>query len=276
MQQNLTLSCPCCKNLFLRPSLLLNNELLFKLTLMKISVLLFLFTTLICYKQVYSQNEEKENISNLQITNAVELYNRYNTEYIPVYNGESYIYYTMKMEGSPYFKSSDFTTGWVSYKGRIYDSLKLLYDITRNQLVTLYPDKISSIIIQNQFVDSFYLSGHTFIALEEDHTQNLYNSGFFDLLYDGKVQFLGKYAETLLTIIQGDILVTKFIKHNRFYVHKNGLYYLVSNKKDAYRVFSDKLRELKKMMRRNHIKLKRKNFENAMVKVTSFYDQLTD
>ncbi len=242
---------------------------------MKISVLLFLFTTIICCKQVYSQMEEKENISNLQITNAIELYNHYNADYAPVYNGEAYIFYTMKMEGSPYFKSGDFTTGWVSYKGRKYDSLKLLYDITRNQLVTLYPNNIYSIIIQNQFVDSFSLSGHTFIALEEDHKQNLYNSGFYDLLYDGKVRFLGRYVESLLTIIQGDILVTKFIKHDRFYIYKNGLYYLVSKKKDVYRVFGDKLRELKRTMRRNHIKLKRKNFETAMVKVTSFYDQLT-
>lgn len=242
---------------------------------MKISVSLFLFTALICCKPGFSQSVEKENIANLQVKNAVELYNHYNADYAPVYNGEAYIYYTMKMEGSPYFISKDFSNGWVNYKGRKYDSLKLLYDITRNQLVTLYPDKISSIIIQNQFVDSFSLAGHTFIALEEDHQQNLYNSGFYDLLYNGKVQFLGRYVESLLTIIQGDILVTKFINHNRFYIHKNGLYYLVSNKKDVYRVFDDKLHELKRMMRRNHIKLKHKNFETAMVKVTAFYDQLT-
>jgi CMP-N-acetylneuraminic acid synthetase len=50
---------------------------------------------------------------------------------------------------------------------------------------------------------------------------------------------------------------------------------MVNNKKDVYRVFADKLHDLKKMMRRNHIKLKRKNFETAMVKASAFYDQLT-
>jgi hypothetical protein len=94
-------------------------------------------------------------------------------------------------------------------------------------------------------------------------------------LYNGKVQFLGRYAESLLTTIQIDVLVTNFIKHNHFYVHKEGLYYLVSNKKEVYRVFADKLHELKRMMRRNHIKLRRKNFGTVMVKVTAFYDQLT-
>ena len=242
---------------------------------MKFSILVLFITIVIYCNPVFSQNAEKENIAQLQVKNAVDLYNRYNANYAPVYNGESYIFYTVRMEGSPYFKSGDFSNGWVNFKGKKYDSLQLIYDITRNQLVTLYPDKISFITIQNQFVDSFFLSGHTFISLQEDHTENLYNSGFFDLLYNGKTRFLGKYDETLLTVIEGDGLITKFIKHNRFYVHKNGLYYLVSNKKDAYRVFGDKQRELKRMMRRNHIKLRRKNFETAMIKVTAFYDQLT-
>lgn len=242
---------------------------------MKFVVPLFLLATLICCKPVFSQNSEKENVANLQVKNAVELYNHYNADYAPVYNGQSYIYYTMKMEGSPFFKSGDFSKGWVNYKGRKYDSLQLLYDITRNQLVTLYPDKISFIVIQNQFVDSFFLLGHTFIALEEDHKQNLYNSGFYDLLYEGKTQFLARRVETLLTVIQGESLITKFINHTHYYIHKNGLYYLVSNKKDVYHVFEDNIRDLKRMMRRNHIKLRRKNFETALIKVTAFYDQLS-
>ncbi|MEO8823258.1 MAG: hypothetical protein ABI366_06745 [Ginsengibacter sp.] len=242
---------------------------------MKLFVPLFLLTTLICCKPGFSQKLEKENVANLQVKNAIDLYNHYNADYAPVYNGESYLYYTMKMEGSPFFKSGDFSRGWVNYKGRKYDSLQLLYDITRNQLVTLYPDKVFSIIIQNQFVDSFFLQGHTFIALEEDHKQNLYNSGFYDLLYNGKTQLLARRAETLLTVIQVDVLVTKFINHTHYYIHKNGLYYLVSNKKDVYHVFEDNIRDLKRRMRRNHIKLRRKNFETALIKVTAFYDQLS-
>jgi hypothetical protein len=242
---------------------------------MKLFVLLFVFTTIICCKQVFSQNSEKENIANLQIANAINLYNHYNADYAPVYNGKAYIYYSMKMEGSPYFKSGDFSKGWVSYKGRKYDSLNLIYDITRNMLVTLYPDNVSSIIIQNQFIDSFYLQGHTFVALTENHKQNLYNSGFYDLLYNGNLQFLMLRRESLLTKIEGFEVVTQFLNRSRFYIHKNGLYYLVSNKKDVYRLFNDKLHNLKRMMRRNHIRLKKKNFETALIKVTAFYDQLS-
>ena len=78
-----------------------------------------------------------------------------------------------------------------------------------------------------------------------------------------------------MTVIEGQVIVTKFMNRDRYYIHKEGLYYLVNNKKDVYRVFADKLHELKRMMRRNHVKLKRNNFETAMVKASAFYDQLT-
>ena len=245
-----------------------------KLSQMKMSLLVLIFSTL-SYGDIFCQDLNKQSIADLQVSKAIELYNNYNDRNAPIYTGEAYIFYAMKMEGSPYFKTGDFTTGWVNYKGRKYDSLKLLYDVTRNMLVTQYPNNIYFITIQNQFIDSFFLSGHTFISLQENHKENLYSSGFFDLLYNGNVQFLGKYSESLMTMIEGQVIVTKFLNHDRYYIYKDGLYYMVNNKKDVYRVFADKLHDLKKMMRRNHIKLKRKNFETAMVKASAFYDQLT-
>jgi hypothetical protein len=242
---------------------------------MKISLLFFLFSTLFYCDNIFCQQLDKQSIADLQVSNAIELYDNYNSENAPLYTGEAYVFYTMRMEGSPYFKTGDFTTGWVSYKGRKYDSLKLLYDVTRNLLVTMYPNNIYFITIQNQFIDSFSLSGHKFISLEENHKENLYTSGFFDLLYNGNIRFLAKYSESLMTVIEGQVIVTKFMNRDRYYIHKEGLYYLVNNKKDVYRVFADKLHELKRMMRRNHVKLKRNNFETAMVKASAFYDQIT-
>jgi hypothetical protein len=130
--------------------------------------------------------------------------------------------------------------------------------------------------MHNEFVDSFFLRGHNFIKLKEDHKQNLYSSGFFDLLYNGKnIQFLELRSKVRNPRIIGNVLITSFLDKNRFYIHKNGLYYLVSGKKDVFRVFSDKVSDLKKRMRQNHVKLKRKNFEFAAPKVAAIYDQLT-
>ncbi len=238
-------------------------------------IFFFLFSTLIFCKPSFSQSVNQDSITGIQVKNAIDLYNNYNANNAPVYNGEAYLYYTFKMEGDPFFETGNFSDGWVNYKGRKYNSLKLIYDIVRNQVVVLSPDKITAIVVQSQFIDSFSLLGHTFIALQEDQKQNLYNSGFYDLLYNGHTQFLVRRVKSLNPRIQGNIMVTQFVTKNRFYIHKGGLYYLVSNKKDVYRLFNDKIHELKRLMHKNHIKLRHKTFESDMVKVTAFYDQLT-
>ena len=238
-------------------------------------ILFLFFSSLFFLKPSFSQSIQPNNLTGIQVKNAIDLYNNYNANYAPVYNGEAYLFYTFRMEGDPFFETGDFSSGWVNYKGRKYDSLKLIYDIVRNQLVLLSPDKISAIDVQTQFVDSFSLLGHTFISLQEDHKQNLYNSGFYDLLYNGHIQFLERRVKSLNPKIQANIMVTQFISKSHFYIHREGLYYLVSNKKDVYRLFSNKIHETKKFMRKNHLKLRHKNFESDMVKVTAFYDQLT-
>jgi hypothetical protein len=224
----------------------------------------------------FCQKNVTDSIAKLQAKNAIEVYDQYNKNDQPVYNGEEYLYYTFRMDGDPFFISPDFSYGWVSYNGRKYDSLALIYDLARTDLVVLSPDQVTRIVMHNEFIDSFFLRGHTFIKLKEDHKQNLYNSGFFDVLYNGQnVQFLELRSKLRNPRIVSNVLITSFPEKNHFYIHKNGLYYLVSGKKDVFRVFGDKVRDLKKRMRQDHVKLKRNNFEFAAPKVAAIYDQLT-
>ena len=238
--------------------------------------LLFLLTSFLFLSSAFSQTQKNEVTADAQVQNAIEIYKHYTRGNAPLYNGREYLYYTFKMEGIPFFGTADFVDGWVNYDGRKYDSVALLYDIVRNELVVLSPDKKSAIVMHNELVDSFSMLNHTFIYLNEDHKQNLYNTSFYDLLYDGKdVQFLERRVKTLNPRIVSSSIITSFPEKNRFYIHKKGLYYLVSNKKDVYRVFSDKARDLKKLMRQNHLKIKRKTFETSAAKASELYDQLT-
>jgi hypothetical protein len=243
----------------------------------------FFFSMLFFIAPAFSQNMQKGSPESLQVKNAIAVYDQYTRNNAPLFNGREYLFYTFKMEGDPFFGtgiygdgSVSFVEGWVSYNGRKYGPVALLFDIARDQLVVLSPDQKTPIVMHNEFVDSFSLYGHTFIALKEDHSQNLYNTGFYDLLYNGKnVQFLERRLKVLNPRIVANTLVTNFPPKNRFYIHKNNLYYLVSSKKDVFRVYSDRIKDLKKLMRQNHIKLRRKNFETSAAKVTALYDQLT-
>jgi hypothetical protein len=238
-------------------------------------ILLFLISVLLFLNPSFSQSVKQDSISDLQLQKAIDLYDHFSADNAPVYNGIEYIYYNFKMEGDPYFITGDFSKGWVNYSGRKYDSLSVMYDVARNQVVILGYDQKSRIVLQNEFVDSFGLLGHTFIKLKEDHQQNLYNTGFYDMLYNGKVQFMARRIKAMNMKIEGMVVVRPFYVKDRFYVHKDGLYYLVNRRKDVYHLFDDKIHEIKKLMRKQHLKIRRKNFEQATTKVTALYDQLT-
>ena len=65
-----------------------------------------------------------------------------------------------------------------------------------------------------------------------------------------------------------------FSSNDHFYIHKNGLYYLVSSQKDAFRLLNDKKHELRKAMRQQHVKFRRKNLESSLINVIAIYNQL--
>ncbi len=223
----------------------------------------------------FSQNTQNDSLSHIELTKAIEVYDHFIADEAPVYNGRQYIYFTYKMEGDPYFITGDYTKGQVNYSGRKYDSVPLMYDIARNQLVILAPDKKSAIVLENDFIDSFSLHGHHFIKLIQDYKQNLNNTGFYDVLYNGRIQLLAKRVKNIDEQIKGDAVVRIFYSKDRYYIHKDSVYYLVSNKKDVLSLFKDKAHDIKKYMRKHHLKFRRKNFEEPMIEVAAFYDQLT-
>lgn len=236
-------------------------------------VLFFLFS-LFSLQYSFSQSLENNSLTDLQVKNAIHLYNHFTAGNAPIYSGTEYLYYNFKMEGDPFFLTGRYTVAVVGYEGRIYDSVSIFYDIQRNQLVLLSADSLSNIVLNNPLVDSFYLLRHTFISLNEDHKKNLYNTGFYDLLYNGHIQLLARRIKTMRDVIEGLTIIRVFSSADRYYIYKNGLYYLVSNKKDVLSLFADKKHDINRMLHRDHLKLKRKTFGEALVKVTAFYDQL--
>ncbi|MEO8721048.1 MAG: hypothetical protein ABI297_06455 [Ginsengibacter sp.] len=222
----------------------------------------------------FSQNLKTDSITDLQ-KNVIHLYNDFTNGNAPIFNGPQYIYYNFKMEGDPYFITGSYSKGWIGYSGRVYDPVSIFYDIVRNKLVLKNADSSTNIEMFNEFIDSFHLLGHTFISLKEDHKQNLYNTGFYDLLYNGNVQLLARRIKDIKEKMIPPESIRFFYPRDRFYIQKDGIYYLVTNKKDVFRLLSNKKHEIKKMMRKNNINLNQKTFESSLLKVTAFYDQLT-
>jgi hypothetical protein len=208
------------------------------------------------------------------IENAVSLYDLFTGSNAPVYNGKEYVFYAFRMKGDPYFASAEFSKGWVCYEGKKYDSVSLLYDLTRNELIILNADRRFAIVLHNESVDSFSLSNNKFIKLDKDEKKHLGYAGFYNVLYDGHVQLLALRKKVMSDLIENYVVFKIFTSQDRFFIFKNDTYYPVSNSKDIFRVLSDKRKPLKKMLRHNHVKIKKNDFENSIKKAVEFYDEI--
>ncbi|MEO7121342.1 MAG: hypothetical protein ABIY62_09605 [Ginsengibacter sp.] len=236
-------------------------------------ILLFFLCFFFTIKLAFSQVTATDSLAEVQVKNVVQLYKNYTDGNAPVYNGAEYIYYIFQMRGNPFFNLGDSSDNWVSYANEIYQPLAILYDIQRNQVVVLLPDSVSRIVLHNELVDSFGILNHTFIKLEENHNQNLYTSGFYEILHSGHVQLLSRRTKTLQDLIETNSAISVFLEKDRYYIHKNNLYYMVDNQKDVFSVFSDKRHDLKKFLRKQHLKMRGKNFEGALIQATAWYDK---
>lgn len=236
-------------------------------------ILLFFLCVSLAFKPAFSQETATDSLTNVQVKNVIELYRNYTDGNAPIYNGAEYSYYIFQMRGDPFFNLGDSSVNWASYANEIYQPLSLLYDIQRNQVVVLLPDSVSRIVLHNELLDSFGVLNHTFIKLTEDHSQNLYNSGFYEVLHNGHVQLLARRTKTLEDSVETSSVLAVFSEKDHYYIHKNNLYYMVDNQKDVFRIFNDKRHDLKKLIRKQHLKMRGRNFENALIQVTAWYDK---
>jgi hypothetical protein len=234
---------------------------------------LFFLCVFFTIKPAFPQGTATDSLADVQVKNVVQLYKNYTDGNASIYNGPEYSYYIFRMSGDPFFNLGDSSVNWVSYASEIYKPLSILYDIQRNQVVLLLPDSVSRIVLHNELLDSFGVLSHTFIKLAEDHKQNLYTSGFYEVLHNGNVQLLARRVKILQDSLETSSVLAVFTEKVHYYIHENNLYYMVDNQKDVFRIFNNKKREIKKLIRKQHLKMRGKDFENALIQVTAWYDE---
>lgn len=209
-----------------------------------------------------------------QVSEARLAYVQFAGQEAPLYYGRDYYPNMFLAKGTPFFISDVFDTGWVAYKGWLYRNVPLRYDLQRNQLIAANSGG-ANIILDMSRVDSFAFHGHTFGKLQKNIATNLLTTGFYDLLYLGKVKLICLRSRGVTSSISGRKMLRTFVNEDKYYVFKDGLYYLVTNKREVYRVLQDHRKEIKRKVRSERLRWNKAQFENSLLKTIEFYDHLT-
>jgi hypothetical protein len=207
--------------------------------------------------------------------NAIAFYNQSLSEELHLFNGRLDKGYPYSFEeGTPYFLTNSWSRGTVNYEGKKYENVSLLYDVTLDELVYLYFDKVSRIRLIKEKVSEFSLMDHSFIHLA---TGSLHGAslapGFYDRLYYGKVSLLARRTKHIETTFRHSGAERKVYNKNQYFLQKGDEYLSIRNKRSFLSSLSDKRKELQQYMRQNKLNF-RKETEKTITKTLAYYNEL--
>lgn len=203
---------------------------------------------------------------------AVEFYRKSTEESQHLYNGPEYYIYDARSKEHQFFESDEMEEGSVYYDGQLYPNVLIMYDIVKDEVAIEHLNRYDQLQLQKEKVHFFTVFNHYFIRLEKANTG--LRTGFYDLLYDKRLKVLVRRIKERDEVIDQMKIVVEFPAKNFFYVYKDGVYHNVSSKNSVLKLFEDQKKALRKYIRENQLRFK-KDRENSIVKVTTYYDQLT-
>lgn len=198
-----------------------------------------------------------------------------------LYNGHEYQPYDPRIKNNAFFPydAKAWAMGEVNYDDVTYSGVPMMYDISKDAVVVQLFNHFSMFTLLSERVRDFSFSGHRFIRIDVDQMRNNkaeLTTGFYEQLYAGKLEILAKRRKTLQTSVNSTTTVeTFFSETNDYYLKKENMYYKIGSKGSILKLLKDRKNELQKYLKQSDIKYG-DNPEVAMVKMVSYYDQITN
>ena len=249
-----------------------NSKFLNKVTVMMLIRLLILFLFVCLQFNLTAQNQFPDSTDNKQIPGKI--IQSYFTEVgdnTPLYNGTEYTMPYHGVTGTPFYASDSFQNGTIIYDGVKYNNVKMAYDLVIDGLIIkAYHDLNLKLVTEK--INSFSFSNHMFVRIEHDSTTSKMRTGFYEVIYNGSVTVLSKRKKQLENSFRAEDPY-KFAEYEYNYIKKGDNYFIIDNKNSLIEVFGDQKDEIKKFIRKNKIKLKKRKGDN-IVKTAQYYEQL--
>jgi len=120
-------------------------------------------------------------------------------------------------------------------------------------------------------VGGFSIDGHTFQKLFRDTLNALPETGYYDILYDGKTRVVARRQKSTQERVESLAISISFEERNRYFILLDGRYHAVRSKRSVLDVLKSRQNDLKKFSRTGGLNFK-KNREMALRKMAEFYD----
>lgn len=190
-----------------------------------------------------------------------------------LYNGRQYYLYDSRAEEHQFFIERKWRKGVVRYDGQQFDSIPMMYDIVKDELVIKHFNG-DHLLLQSENVEFFWIDQHNFQRLESGKdVDDQMRTGFYDILYDGKTRTIMRRTKQRQEKIVDKTVTPLFPPKDFFYILKDGRYHSVHSKKSVFTLFPEYKKELRRVLREPKIRF-RKQREIAITRIVARYDEL--
>lgn len=196
----------------------------------------------------------------------------------PVYKGRRYYnsYGKFGNNGHACFLKNNYAGGNIVYDGLTYSDVRIKYDLIQDQLIILHFDKMTAVTVESQHVDSFSLLNHTFVHIRTDDTKPAINGpepGYYDLLYDGKIDLLAKRTKAITEKVTETMVESSVSQEDKYYLFRDSVYTEIKSKKNLLKLLRSTQGQNQQFIKANHLNFKRDK-ENALIELVKFHDSI--
>ena len=176
--------------------------------------------------------------------------------------------------GTFYIDSRQFVPCALMYNNKYYGIVHLNINAHKDQLLVLLPNNRMRVVLNPLLVNYFILNDEKFIYHSGDTLSGL-AKGYYAVLHDGDVKILRHVKKEPKEVEDParSVVYMEFFPAVTFHAIKNGVVYHVSGKRRFIKIFSDHKKELKALIRKEHLDFKLFP-ERAYSVCASFYESL--
>ncbi|MCL2683489.1 MAG: hypothetical protein FWE63_08455 [Bacteroidales bacterium] len=201
-------------------------------------------------------------------------------KYLETVGEQAPLYYGSLQEGRlpalnhPYLEDGRYSMARLSYRDVVYPEVMLRLDLERDELIILSPDG-RQIVLFPEYVDHAELHGSRIIYFHNDGLPGSPSTGYYVLLHSGNSMVLKKQTARLTdrqTSPTGRD--RQYVFKTTFFLHKDGVYHTIRNKRSLLRVLSPHQKELRQFISSNRLNY-RKNADELITRTVIEYEKLT-
>ena len=177
-------------------------------------------------------------------------------------NGRLYQEKRTNIVGHPFLKDDKFHSSNIYYKGINYENLLLKYNIFRQEIIYYQEIDIEQprfILLNLDYLEKFEINYDSDKLLFTSEFSNLNGLDskieYYQLIYDGNFKYI-KGSEKRIEKLAVKNRYDQYVENNYYYLIVNNKPYRIKNKKDFIQVFINHKKEIRKFIKKNHLKIK--------------------